>query len=404
MTLQWDTPAGRGRSRVGHAVRTGHPLLLLTLPHSSPSPPPPQKDEPFGAGPIRCRGGREGGGGGEGLRGESGTQPPFLLLDSVMLFAPLTVSGNIRAAVGVIPPASQVRLGRSVGAPDSDPTAARCPFAVSYIRDFYIEACDCQMKFIMGAGSELNPHRVLEGVHGVCLIPHSPFRAEKVFHGDFRSSCADSGVSTTNQSLVIQRLWEQRPSCMRPIRCCLRGDRHLAETIANVVTSLPFIVLGLQAPRQVPLYYHKKNLNSKLYANSLIGVGIASSLYHSSRGQLRKYLRWADYTMIATTTVCLSRAVRNENPKMLMAASAFFLPIQPLMVSVVHTGMMEVAFARRASKKPELKLAHNLHTLSSLLGGALFIADDCFPRTPYIHAAWHLAAAVGVGTCNKLLE
>ena len=39
---------------------------------------------------------------------------------------------------------------------------------------------------------------------------------------------------------------------------------------------------------------------------------------------------------------CLSRALRNENPKFLMAASAVFLPIQPLMVSAVHTGMMEV--------------------------------------------------------------
>lgn len=44
-------------------------------------------------------------------------------------------------------------------------------------------------------------------------------------------------------------------------------------------------------------------MNTKLYANSLIGVGVASSLYHTSRGKLRQYLRWADYTMIATATV-----------------------------------------------------------------------------------------------------
>lgn len=122
-----------------------------------------------------------------------------------------------------------------------------------------------------------------------------------------------------------------------------------------------------------------------------------------------------------------------------MAASALLLPFQPLVVSAVHTGLMEasnvihmymyllyvarwtednttliinypngrrqqVSFARRASMEPELRMAHNLHKVSSLLGGALFIADDCFPETPYIHAAWHLAAAVGVGTCNKLLE
>uniref|UniRef100_A0A0E0ES43 Uncharacterized protein n=1 Tax=Oryza meridionalis TaxID=40149 RepID=A0A0E0ES43_9ORYZ len=161
----------------------------------------------------------------------------------------------------------------------------------------------------------------------------------------------------------------------------------------------------------------RTNLNTALYANSLVGVGIASSLYHSSKGEIRKLLRWADYTMIATTTLCLSRALRNENPRLLMAASALLLPFQPLMVSVVHTGMMEanfskdlafsmcqVSFAKRASIEPELRMAHNLHKMSSLLGGALFIADDCFPETPYIHAAWHLAAAIGIGTCNKLLE
>uniref|UniRef100_A0A0D9X856 Uncharacterized protein n=1 Tax=Leersia perrieri TaxID=77586 RepID=A0A0D9X856_9ORYZ len=184
----------------------------------------------------------------------------------------------------------------------------------------------------------------------------------------------------------------------------------------------------------------RKNLNTALYANSLIGVGIASSLYHTSRGHIRKYMRWADYTMIATTTLCLSRALQNEHPKLLMAASTLLLPFQPLVVSAVHTGIMEastsklrrfnshsrcthllpfqsnsqttvtlcavpqVSFAKRASTEPELRMAHNLHKMSSLLGGALFIADDAFPETPYLHAAWHLAAALGVGTCNKLLE
>uniref|UniRef100_A0A0D3D076 Uncharacterized protein n=1 Tax=Brassica oleracea var. oleracea TaxID=109376 RepID=A0A0D3D076_BRAOL len=87
----------------------------------------------------------------------------------------------------------------------------------------------------------------------------------------------------------------------------------------------------------------------------------------------------------------------------LMAASALALPFQPLVVSAVHTGTMEVAFAKRA-KDPDLKTAHNGRKMSTLLGGALFLADDLFPETPFIHAGWHLAAAIGVGTCNKLLQ
>ncbi|KAF8390001.1 hypothetical protein HHK36_024521 [Tetracentron sinense] len=231
----------------------------------------------------------------------------------------------------------------------------------------------------MSPQSTLNPRRALEGVHGVHLVPHSPFAVEEIPQcGDFHHSSREDLTIRANQQLLVRRIWQQRPACLRPIRCNLQGI--IKKRIGW------------------------KNMTCKLYANSLIGVGVASSLYHSSRGKLRKYLRWADYTMIATTTVFLSRALRTENPKVLMAASALFLPVQPLMVSAIHTGLMEVAFAKRALNEPQLRMAHNLHKMSSLVGCVLFIADDCFPTTPYLHAAWHLAAAVGVGTCNKLLE
>lgn len=249
----------------------------------------------------------------------------------------------------------------------------------------------------MGTTGRAGPSRILEGIHGVKLVGRPTYRDETLNCGDFDlATCEGPEDVGTSERLLIRHMWHQRPPCLRPIRCTLQGDQTITETIANVLTSLPFIFLGFRAPR--------KNLSTSLYANSLIGVGVASSLYHCSRGQIRKILRWADYTMIAATTVCLSRALRDENPKLLMAASTLLLPFQPFMVSAVHTGMMEVAFARRALIKPELRMAYNLHTMSTLLGGALFIADDCFPQTPYIHAAWHLAAAVGVGTCNKLLE
>lgn len=250
----------------------------------------------------------------------------------------------------------------------------------------------------MGVREDSRPLGGLDGLYGVQLAGRSMYSDDEAVKTSIIDPLArepQEGVGTSRR-LLIRRLWQQRPPCLRPIHCSLSCDKHPGETIANVVTSIPFIVLGLQTPR--------KNLNTALYANSLIGVGIASSLYHTSRGRIRKYMRWADYTMIATTTLCLSRALRNEHPKLLMAASTLLLPFQPLVVSAVHTGIMEVSFAKRASTEPELRMAHNLHKMSSLLGGALFIADDAFPETPYLHAAWHLAAALGVGTCNKLLE
>ncbi|KAG7016765.1 hypothetical protein SDJN02_21875 [Cucurbita argyrosperma subsp. argyrosperma] len=205
---------------------------------------------------------------------------------------------------------------------------------------------------LMGIYNKSNSSRALEGLHGVTVVPGSQqFALEKASRdGDFSSlSCGSSSALSVNQWV-----WEQRPSC----------DRNMAERVANVLTSLPFIALGIQAPR--------KNFPTRLYANSLIG--------------------------------CLTGALRNDNPRMLMAASAFLLPLRPFTVSALHTGMMEVMFAKRALKDPDLRMAHNVHKVSTLLGGVLFVADDALPQTPFIHAAWHLAAAVGVGTCNKLLE
>nr|XP_028951220.1 uncharacterized protein LOC103402583 isoform X2 [Malus domestica] len=205
----------------------------------------------------------------------------------------------------------------------------------------------------MSPQSTLNPSRALEGMHGVHVVPCSRLEIEETTEtGDLSHSTCGSSAIGGNQQLFMQRVWQQRPPCLKPIQgCCIQGDQSVAETVVNVLTSLPFIVLGIHSPR--------KNLSTKLYANSLIGVGVASSLYHSSRGKLRQYLRWADYTMIATTTVCLSRALRNENPKLLMA-SALCLPFQPLMVSAVHTGMMESLVSTTLHCAPKLDKSGNL--------------------------------------------
>ncbi|BAT08046.1 Os09g0411500, partial [Oryza sativa Japonica Group] len=46
-----------------------------------------------------------------------------------------------------------------------------------------------------------------------------------------------------------RRLWQHRPSFLKPVHCRIScGDKHAGETIANVVTSLPFIILGMQTP------------------------------------------------------------------------------------------------------------------------------------------------------------
>ena len=49
--------------------------------------------------------------------------------------------------------------------------------------------------------------------------------------------------------------------------------------------------------------YCRTNLPTTMYSNSMIGVGMASTLYHTSRGKVRRLTRWGDYAMIATSTL-----------------------------------------------------------------------------------------------------
>lgn len=194
----------------------------------------------------------------------------------------------------------------------------------------------------------------------------------------------------------VKKLWEQRPSWLRLFVTHSHGDQHIVNRAANILTSIPFILIGLQVPR--------KQLASKIYADSVVGVGLASGCYHSSKGDTRRFFRWGDYAMIATSTLFLSRALRKDESKALYVASALCLPFQPILITAIHIGLMEVTFAQRAQMEPRLKKAHSLHAAASVVGCALFVADDVFPDAPFLHAAWHLTAAVGLATCNKLLE
>ncbi|KAL2643988.1 hypothetical protein R1flu_011575 [Riccia fluitans] len=260
-------------------------------------------------------------------------------------------------------------------------------------------------------GQQPSPSKLFRELQGVQLVHSSNVEAISEEDGAGKAHHGNHGLQLRSAPVYVQgnqllptpqdqprwkTAWESRPAWFRVLDCEHNGDRSVLETLVNVVTSLPFVAVGLQAPRKKPA--------ARMYANSLIGVGMASCFYHVSRGEARKLFRFGDYAMIATAAVCLTSALRDDNSRALMLASAMFIPVQPMVVTVLHTGFMEATFLRRAQTEPKLRRAHSLHTLSSVVGSALFVADDLYPNTPYIHAAWHLAAALGVATCTKLLE
>jgi len=47
----------------------------------------------------------------------------------------------------------------------------------------------------------------------------------------------------------------------------------------------------------------RRILSTSLYANSIIGVEVGSTVYPVSCGEARKYARWGDYAMIAASTL-----------------------------------------------------------------------------------------------------
>lgn len=257
---------------------------------------------------------------------------------------------------------------------------------------------------------------ILNGLHGICLVHSSSTEHLRTLCNDANSlddSHSQRWIESPKLPLKsadfqssqnfhlwdlfpVRKLWDQRPTWLRMSAPHCRGDRHIIERVANILTSIPFILIGIQAPR--------KKVATKMYADSVVGVGIASGFYHSSKGGARQLFRWGDYAMIATSTLFLSRALRRDDSKMLYVASAIFLPFQPMLVTAFHVGLMEITFAQRVQTEPHLRKAHVLHAASSIVGCALFIADDIYPDMPFLHAAWHLAAAVGVATCTKLLE
>lgn len=87
----------------------------------------------------------------------------------------------------------------------------------------------------------------------------------------------------------------------------------------------------------------------------------------------------------------------------MLSLSLIGLPLEPLAISGANMALMEVLFLRHAKHKPELRGAHRAHMSAVGIGGALFILEEVFPETPYIHAAWHCMAALGIHCANQML-
>lgn len=175
-----------------------------------------------------------------------------------------------------------------------------------------------------------------------------------------------------------------------PGECC---DHNCLERALNVVTSIPFMVVGLATMRR------RRTCEGKVYGASIVGVGVASLTFHSARGRFRSLTRKLDYWTIAVSSALMSRALFPKLSPLVWGLSLGLTPFQPFATASANTVAMEYEFLRRANKNPSLKPVQQLHAATSAGGMGLF----CRPDVPCTHSLWHCAAALSCATTNGLL-
>eukprot|EP00210_Caulerpa_lentillifera_P002659 g2539.t1 len=175
-------------------------------------------------------------------------------------------------------------------------------------------------------------------------------------------------------------------------------DHNETERAANVITSLPFFLVGIQTIRK------RKSSAGKLYGGSIVGVGLASTLFHGSKGRWKELSRKVDYWTCAISATCLSKAIFPKIPPFVIGVSLGLTPFCPFLVASANTLAMELEFRKRSLTNERLKSTHIRHNISCLTGVSLFYWEDKKPQIPMTHAAWHIVSSFALASTNHLLE
>nr|CAB3457034.1 unnamed protein product [Digitaria exilis] len=79
-----------------------------------------------------------------------------------------------------------------------------------------------------------NPSAVLDGLYGVQLdrpLPQSAQSEDQALRTTAleSSNCEQQKGGSARQRLLIRRLWQQRPSCLKPIHCSITYSKEELE-------------------------------------------------------------------------------------------------------------------------------------------------------------------------------
>lgn len=181
-------------------------------------------------------------------------------------------------------------------------------------------------------------------------------------------------------------------------------DSTNTQRALNIATSLPIVLLGVRLRGKV------KTNEGMSYANSVVAVGMAATLYHSSWGGVRRITRKLDYYAISYCSAKLVRALwPGETSKRAEHVMHCITPFRPFWVSSAGAAAMQVEFVRLAAKHESLRPALKRHLCAGVASGMAFATEDVLAENAgflgkHMHSLWHLASTTTLLTIGELVQ
>lgn len=181
------------------------------------------------------------------------------------------------------------------------------------------------------------------------------------------------------------------------------NDTTLGERVVNVLTSLPFIAVGLHS-----LWHPSNGPARRSFGASFVATGLIAAGYHASTGAVREVMRKLDYWSIALTSCVLRRAAGVRAPAAVGAAAVLLTPYKPTAVTAANLAAIEGRYLLSALRHAHLRPTFGCHVGAATVGLTLFALEDVLVMglgaPPVVHSLWHLLSSLSLGLVGPLLS